>query len=62
MMIDHRSYQKVVEYFQGDKFKAIAWFDVAQMGLKGKTPNELIKRGRHREVVEFINKLMGGKL
>lgn len=52
----HHSFEKVLSHFNGNKDKAYDWFNKALFEFNMKSANELIATGKHKLVVEYINK------
>jgi hypothetical protein len=44
----------VLEFFDGDEYKAVFWFGTHNHQLGGKTPWEMIQMGRFQKLLSFI--------
>lgn len=58
--IAQECYDKVLKYFKGDDKKAWYWFEHATPGLGGVSPLDMIKRGRVKKLLLYIDNLLEG--
>jgi hypothetical protein len=56
----HQAFQEILEFFNGDKDKAIAWYTVKNPALGGVSPYEMIKEGRGAKLMKFIRSALAG--
>lgn len=57
----HEAWQCVKHYFGYTNVETCDWFDNPVGGLRGKIPNELIKKGQQKLVIDFIRLNYGNK-
>ncbi len=51
-----QAFNRVLEFFEGDKDKAHNWFATKNPSLGNVSPLEMIKKGREKKLIMFINK------
>lgn len=49
-----KAFETILEFFQYDKDKALAWYMSPNPGLSNMTPFEMIKIGRGQKLMSFI--------
>jgi|HubBroStandDraft_2_1064218.scaffolds.fasta_scaffold2086562_1 hypothetical protein len=59
-MIPQEYFDKIVEFFKGDRQKAWLWFQTINPGLGGVTPMHMIKLGREHKLKQFIDSRLNG--
>jgi len=52
--ISERVFKLVVDYFKGDEEKAWGWLNAKNPLLGDVSPWEMIKQGRHKRLLEFV--------
>jgi hypothetical protein len=60
-MIPDSYFTRVCAYFRNDAKKAWAWFDTRNPSLSMMSPMELIRDGRKKRLMKFIDDVLSGK-
>ncbi len=55
-----KAYDVILEYFNGDKDKALAWYMTDNPVLGGMSPYKMIKTGRGARLMKWIRAALGG--
>lgn len=58
----HQAFQEILEFFNDDKDKAIAWYTIKNPALGGISPYEMIKIGRGAKLMKFIRSALAGNI
>ena len=53
-------YDVILEYFNGDKSKALAWYMAVNPALGGISPYEMIKKGRGAKLMKYLRSALAG--
>lgn len=56
----HETFQLVLEFFGNDKKKAYNWFQTINSSLGCVRPVDMIKLGREKKLVDFIESSLAG--
>lgn len=57
-----QAFSEILEFFNGDKDKAIAWYTVKNPALGDISPYEMIKIGKGRKLMQFIRSALAGNM
>ncbi len=55
-MTMHEAYQKVLRSFGNDIIQTMKWFGTPIFQFKHKSPNQMIKSGKQKMVIDYIEK------
>lgn len=56
----HKYYLLIKKYFRGDEEKTLLWFKTKNPSLGGKAPLDMIRDGRSKKLIDFIQSSLDG--